>query len=140
MFYLLVGAVFVCAPKTSCPSALRRPPRAPQWLRRGQQAGSMSTRGGRALEPSSPAPWLSRTARRRSEQTSEVDAVTVIDGSTACFQGTARARRCLFSKPESAGFEIPFTLAHYNYSYGGVDRLDVLVVPQEQMLPEDVLR
>ena len=64
----------------------------------------------------------------------------VIDESTARFQGTARARRRLFSKPESDGFEIPFTLAHYNQSYGGVDRHNVLVVPQEQMLPEDVLR
>ena len=47
--YLLVGDVFVFRPKTIAPSALCGHARAPLQLRRGQQAGGMSARGGRAL-------------------------------------------------------------------------------------------
>ena len=70
----------------------------------------------------------------------EVPAAVAIDELMVSFRSTARARRRLPLKPEGAGMEIRATLAHYNQSYGGVDRHDGLVVPLPRMLPEDVLR
>ena len=42
--------------------------------------------------------------------------------------------------PEGAGIEINSVRAHNNLCFGGVDRRDSLVVPQQRVLPEDVLR
>ena len=100
----------------------------------------MSARGGRALEPSSPASWVSCTTRQRSEQAYEVAAVVGTDELMVSFRGTARARRSLVRMPEGVGVECSFTLSDYNMFYGGIDRHDALVVRQERVLPEDVLR
>ena len=67
-------------------------------------------------------------------------AVVGIDELMVSFRGTARARRGLRSMPEGIGVEISFTLSDYNQFYGGVDRHDALMVPQQRVLPEDVLR
>jgi hypothetical protein len=64
----------------------------------------------------------------------------VIDECTLRFQGMASARRGLRLKPEGSGVEINSILSLYNQSYGGVDRHDALVVLQQRVLPEDVLR
>ena len=56
------------------------------------------------------------------------------------WQGTVRARQHLNLKPEGARIEINPLLSLYNHSLAGVDRHDALVVPQQQVLPEDVLR
>ena len=93
-----------------------------------------------ALEPSLLTTWLVQAARRRSEQAYEVPAAVAIDELMVSFRSTARARRRLPLKPEGAGVKIPSIFAHYNLSYGGVDRHDGLVVPLPRMLPEDVLR
>ena len=100
----------------------------------------MSMQAAHALEPSLLTNWLVQAARRRSEQAYEVPAAVAIDELMVSFRSTARARRRLPLKPEGAGMEIRATLAHYNQSYGGVDRHDGLVVPLPRMLPEDVLR
>ena len=63
-----------------------------------------------------------------------------IDEGTFRFQGTALARRGLRLKPEGSGVQINSILSLYNQSYGGVDRHDALVLPQQHVLPEDVLR
>ena len=48
---------------------------APLTARCCRQAGCMVTRGGQALEPSTPASWLAHTVRRRSMQAYEATAV-----------------------------------------------------------------
>ena len=83
---------------------------------------------------------MARTAWRRSEQAFEVDAVMSIDESTARFRGRAWARKHLPLMPEGAGVDINYVLSHYNSFLGGVDGHDTLLVPQQRVLPEDVLR
>ena len=130
--------------KTSAPSAPRRPPGAPLTARCCRQAGCMMTRGGQALEPSTPASWLAHTVRRRSMQAYEATAVMpsmmAMDEFTTRWQGTARARQGLPRKPEGAGIEINSVTSLYNTSFGDADWHDTLVVPQPRVLPEDVLR
>ena len=138
--YLFIGGVFVFRPKTAVRPRCRRPPRAPLRARRGRQAGGMSARGGRALEPSTSTSWLTRTARRRSEQAYEVDAVMGTGEWTGRYQSTAWARRRPPSMPEGTGVNSSPILRHYNSFLGGVDRHDVLVVPLRRSRPEDVLR
>ena len=74
------------------------------------------------------------------EQLCKVHAVRAIDEFTLRFQSRAWARRGLPSKLMKAGIDIPTILAVYNQSMSGVDRHDALVVLQERVLPEDVLR
>ena len=63
-----------------------------------------------------------------------------IDECTKRFEGSAWATRRLPLAPERDGINMPFTIAHYNQSYGGIDRHDALLVPEQRVLPEDVLR
>ena len=138
--YLLVGDVFVSRTKTTARGRCWRPPRAPLLTSCGRQVDGISVQAAHALEPSLLTNWLVQAARRRSEQAYEVPAAVAIDELMVSFRSTARARRRLPLKPEGAGVKIPSIFAHYNLSYGGVDRHDGLVVPLPRMLPEDVLR
>ena len=74
------------------------------------------------------------------EATAVMPSMMAMDESTTRLQGTARAQQGLRRIPEGAGIEINSVRAHNNLCFGGVDRRDSLVVPQQRVLPEDVLR
>ena len=88
--------------------------------------------------------WFDGTVRRRSvevyEATADMPSWMGMDESTERWQGTARVRQRIPVKPVGAGTNIPSILSLYNSSPGGVDICDALVVPEQQVLPEDVLR
>ena len=87
---------------------------------------------------------LAQTVLRRSveayEATAVVPSLMGVDELTVRWQGTARVLRRLPFKPVGAGVEIYSILSSYNSSLGGVDRCDTLLVLEQQVLPEDVLR
>ena len=89
-------------------------------------------------------PWLGHTVRQCSAQAHKATAVTTsimtMDESIMRCQGTPRARQRLVRKPEGAGIETSSIISYYNSSFAGVDRYDTLAVPQQSVLPEDVLR
>ena len=63
-----------------------------------------------------------------------------IDESTARFLCRTWARKRLPLMPEGAGFDINSVFSYYNSFLGRVDGHDTLMVPQQRVLPEDVLR
>ena len=87
---------------------------------------------------------MASTVRRHSRQAYEAPAVTpsmmAMDESTVRWQGRPRAWQGLPRKPERAGLEISSIISLYNSSSAGIDRHDALVVLEQRVLPEDVLR
>ena len=67
-----------------------------------------------------------------------------MDESTVRWQGMGGVRSRSPFKPINqsmgAGVEISSMVSSYNSSLAGIDRHDTLLVPEQQVLPEDVLR
>ena len=87
---------------------------------------------------------LTHTVPQRSmptlQSTVVLSSTMAIDQRSARWQGTRRARQYLSLKSEDAGFEINAVISLYNCVLTGFNRHDALVLPQQQRLPEDVLR
>ena len=87
---------------------------------------------------------LTHTVPQRSmptlQSTVVLSSTMAIDQRSARWQGTRRDRQYLGLKSEDAGFEINAVISLYNCALTGFDRHDALVLPQQQRLPEDVLR
>ena len=74
------------------------------------------------------------------EATTAMPSWMAMDESTVRWQSTARARQHLPFNPVGAGVDISSIISSYNSSLAGVDRHDTLLVPEQQVLAEDVLR
>ena len=87
---------------------------------------------------------MAQTVRRRSaeacEATTGMPSLMAMDESTVRWQGMGGVRSRSPFKPMGAGVEISSMVSSYNSSLAGIDRHDTLLVPEQQVLPEDVLR
>jgi hypothetical protein len=63
-----------------------------------------------------------------------------IDEPMVRWRGMSRVWQGMIRMPETPGVDMAATLAHYNSSWGTWNMHDDLLVRQQRMLPEEVLR
>ena len=64
----------------------------------------------------------------------------ITDDSVVRWRGTARVWQVMPRGPKTPGVNMVAMLAHYNSLCGSVDMHNDLLLRQQRMLPEDVLR